>query len=346
MLENYRISTPPATLRDEVQAMIDVKTKPPGSLGRIEDLALRIALAQGSKEPNAQAMLLLCAGDHGLVAEGVSAWPSEVTAEMVKNFLNGGAAANVFARAAGAQIRVLDCGVASPLPDHPALIRAGIRQGTRNALREDALEAGEVQAALGFGADMAAQSVDAGAGVIALGEMGIGNTSSASLLAHAVTGLSLDELTGAGAGLDQAGVARKLEVLKAVAARRPGKLSPLDALAAFGGLEIAAMAGALIGAASKGAVVIVDGFIATSAALMALEARPDAEPHVIFAHKGAEPGHRLMLDHLKAEPLLELGLRLGEGSGALLALPLVTAAVAMLNEMATFESAGVSGKSE
>ncbi|QIE57374.1 nicotinate-nucleotide--dimethylbenzimidazole phosphoribosyltransferase [Pikeienuella piscinae] len=344
MLEEFTIPAVSEALRARVLAAIDAKTKPPGSLGRIETLALQLALAQGRAAPDASAALLLCAADHGLVAEGVSAWPSEVTLQMVLNFMAGGAAANVFARSVGASIRILDCGIASAPPDHPALSRAGIRAGARNALRQDALTADEVAAALDFGARAAVAEVEKGAGIVALGEMGIGNTSSGALLAHAVAGLPLDGLTGAGAGLDEAGVARKLKVLRAVAARRPGRLSPFDALRAFGGLEIAAMAGALIGASSARAAVLVDGYIATAAALVALEARPEAAAHVIFAHRSAEAGHDLMLDRLGAAPLLDLGLRLGEGSGALLALPLLKAAAAMLAEMATFESAGISGK--
>ncbi|MEM7544317.1 MAG: nicotinate-nucleotide--dimethylbenzimidazole phosphoribosyltransferase [Pseudomonadota bacterium] len=344
MLADLLIDPVSAPLGDAVQAAIDIKTKPPGSLGRIEALALQLALAQHSERPHAKATLLLCAGDHGLTAEGVSAWPSEVTAQMVVNFLGGGAAANVFARSAGAAIRILDCGVMAPLPDHPDLSRAGIRPGTRNALHEDALNAYEVTAALAFGADHARAAVADGAGVIALGEMGIGNTSAAALLAHAVADIPLADLVGAGAGLDAEGVARKLCILEACAARRPAPLAPLDALAAFGGLEIAAMAGALIGAASAHGAVLVDGYIATAAALVALAARPEAAPYVIFAHRGHEGGHAPMLDHLRAAPLLDLDLRLGEGSGALLALPLLSAATAMLSDMATFESAGVSGK--
>lgn len=345
MLQELAIAPVDDALRARVEAAIDAKTKPPGSLGRIEALALQLALAQGTEAPTPHAMLLLCAGDHGLTAEGVSAWPSEVTAQMVMNFLAGGAAANVFARVADAEIRILDCGVAAPLPDEPGLRRADIRAGTRNARREDALTADEVARALAFGAAEAREAVEEeGDRVIALGEMGIGNTSSAALLAHAIAGIPLEDLVGAGAGLDAPGVARKLEVLKATAARRPGILSPLDALAAFGGLEIAAMAGALIGAASARAAVVVDGYIATAAALCALAARPEAAPYVIFGHRGHEGGHAPMLSHLGAEPLLDLDLRLGEGSGALLALPLLSAACAMLAEMATFESAGVSGR--
>lgn len=344
MLEDRAIAPLSADLKTTVQAAIDIKTKPPGSLGRIEALALQLALAQNRPDPTAQATLLLCAGDHGLTAEGVSAWPSEVTGQMVLNFLAGGAAANVFARAAGADIRILDCGIVTPIPDEPGLTRANIRAGTRNALREDALTAAEVQAALAFGADQAEHAVDGGAGVVALGEMGIGNTSSAALLVHAIAGVPLRDLVGAGAGLDEAGVSKKLSVLEACAKRRPGPLKPIEALAAFGGLELAAMAGALIAAASARAAVLVDGYIATAAALAALAARPEAAPYVVFAHKGNEGGHAPMIAHLNGDPLLDLDLRLGEGSGALLALPLLTAATAMLREMATFETAGVSGK--
>ncbi len=345
MLEDTQIAAPDPALGARVQRMIDAKTKPPGSLGRIESLALQMALAQGTEAPSADpARLFIFAGDHGIVAEGVSAWPQEVTAQMVLNFLAGGAASTVFARANGVAVTVADAGVAAPLPDAPGLVRAGVRRGTRNAAVEDALTPDEVARALAFGAGLAAEAVAAGARVVALGEMGIGNTSAATLLAHAVAGIELGVLTGPGAGLDAAGVDCKLGVLARAAARRPGPLAPLDALAAFGGLEIAAMAGALVGAASRGAVVLVDGFIATSAALVALAARPEARPFCVFAHRSKEPGHRRMLDWLEAQPLIDLDLRLGEGTGALLALPLLRAACAMLNEMATFESAGVSGK--
>ena len=332
---------------ERVQQAIDMKTKPPGSLGDIEKLALQMAIAQKTDNPVADpARLLLFAGDHGLVEEGVSAWPSEVTAQMVLNFLAGGAAANVFARSNGLEISVVDAGVIADLPDHPDLYRANIRKGTRNALKENALTLEETSAALVFGEELAGDEVSVGTKVIALGEMGIGNTSSASLLAHAIEGIPLDILTGPGAGLDGEGVNRKLEILKNTAARRPGKLEPMDALCAFGGLEIACMTGALIGATQADAVVLVDGFIATSAALCALRMHPELARNVVYAHKSKEPGHKAMLEALEATPLLDLELRLGEGSGALLAYPLLRGACAMLNEMATFESANVSGKEE
>ena len=345
MLSDLSIAAPDPALGQAVRREIDIKTKPPGSLGRIEALALQMALAQGAQRPAADpAHLLIFAGDHGLVAEGVSAWPQEVTAQMVLNFLGGGAAANVFARSTGCGLTVADAGVAADLPEAPGLISAGIRRGTRNAAEEDALTPDEVERALRFGADLAAQTVRGGARVVALGEMGIGNTASASLLGHAIAGLDLAALTGPGAGLDDAGVLHKREVLKRVAARRPGRLAPLDALATFGGLEIAAMAGALIGAAAGGAVVLLDGFIASAAALAALRARPDALANTVFAHRSQEPGHRLILEAVPAEPVLDLNLRLGEGTGALLALPILRAACAMVSEMATFESAGIAEK--
>ncbi|MDJ0612252.1 MAG: nicotinate-nucleotide--dimethylbenzimidazole phosphoribosyltransferase [Rhizobiaceae bacterium] len=330
-----------------VQQAIDIKTKPPGSLGSIEALALQMALAQKTDAPQADpACLLLFAGDHGLVEAGVSAWPSEVTAQMVLNFLAGGAAANVFARTNGLDIQVVDAGVVGDLPDHPELIRANIRKGTRNALNKNALTPEEVDSALDFGADLAREKVSSGIKVIALGEMGIGNTSSATLLAHSIEGIDLETLTGPGAGLDHEGVSRKLEVLKQTVARRPGKLSPKEALAAFGGLEICMMAGAMIGAAQSDAIVLVDGFIASAAALVALRMHPELTGNAVFAHMSKEPGHKAMLETIGAKPLLDLDLRLGEGSGALLAFPLLRNACAMLNEMATFESAGVSGKED
>lgn len=330
-----------------VQQAIDMKTKPPGSLGALERLALQMAVAQKTDNPLADpARLLLFAGDHGLVEEGVSAWPSEVTSQMVLNFLAGGAAANVFAKSNGLDISVVDAGVMADLPDHPDLYRVNIRKGTRNALKENALTLEEVSAAIVFGEELASDEVSVGTKVIALGEMGIGNTSSAALLAHAIEGIDLQILTGPGAGLDGEGVNKKLEILKQAAARRPGRLDPMDALCAFGGLEIACMVGALIGAAQSNAVVLVDGFIATAAALCALKMHPELAGNVVYAHKSKEPGHVAMLQALDAQPLLDLELRLGEGSGALLAFPLLRSACAMLNEMATFESANVSGKEE
>jgi len=326
-----------------VRARLGAKAMPPGALGRVEALAGALALAQGTAAPKAApARLLLFAGDHGLVAEGVSAWPQGVTAAMVQLFLSGGAAANAIAQCVGADIVVADAGVAGRLPDPPDLPnlrRAAIRAGTRNAAHEDAMTLGERDAALAFGAGLAEEAAAEGTVVIALGEMGIGNTASATLLAHALTGIGLDRLTGPGAGTGPGGIAAKCAVLERCAARRPGPLAPDEALAAFGGFEIAAMAGAIIGAAAVRVPVLIDGFIATAAAATALGARPEARPFCLFAHRGAEPGHGLLLDQLGAEPLLDLGLRLGEGTGALLALPLFGAAVAVLDGVASLDEA-------
>lgn len=345
MLKNHLIQPINSDLLDEVQHAINIKTKPPGSLGKIESLALAMAGAQNTNSPSADpARLFIFAGDHGLTAEGVSAWPSEVTTQMVLNFLSGGAAANVFAKTNNVELTIVDAGIAGDLPPHENLVAANIKKGTDNAMVEDAMSAQELDAILNFGAELAIKAADAGTKVILLGEMGIGNTSSATLLANAIEGIDIETLTGPGAGLDKEGVSRKIETLKKVAARKSGKLTALEALQAFGGLEIAMMAGAAIGAASKNCVVLVDGFIASSAALCALRARPEIAPYLVFSHKSNEPGHKAMMGAINNEPLLDLDLRLGEGTGALLALPLLRNACAMLKDMATFESAGVSDK--
>ncbi|MEM7499204.1 MAG: nicotinate-nucleotide--dimethylbenzimidazole phosphoribosyltransferase [Pseudomonadota bacterium] len=345
MLEDRIIAPPPEGLEAQLSVRLGEKTMPPGALGRVGALAIALGCAQHRERPvAAPAEALLFAADHGLVEEGVSAWPQAVTALMVETLAAGHAAAPVLARAVGARLTVIDVGVASPYRSPPpGLVGARIRSGSRNAAREDALTEWEVRGALEAGAAAAEAALARGALVIVPGEMGIGNTASAALLAHAVAGIDLDALAGPGAGLDASGVERKRGVLARAAARRPGPLAPSTALEAFGGLEIAAMAGAMIAGGAGRAAIVVDGFIATCAALLALTARPVVRSSLIFAHRSAEPGHRLMLDHIGAEPLLDLGLRLGEGTGGLLALPLLSAAAAVLEEMATFESAGIAG---
>ncbi len=341
MLADLVIDRAPEGLADAVRARIAAKAMPPGALGRLEDLAMALAVAERRADPVAEpAALLVFAGDHGIVAEGVSAWPQSVTAMMVEAFLSGGAAAAVFSRAVGARLLVCDAGVAGPLAPRTALAQAGIRPGTRNATREDALTPAEVEAALRFGAAEAERAVADGARVVALGEMGIGNTASAALVAAALLGREAAAFAGPGAGVGPEGLGPKRAALARAQARRPGRLAAADALAAFGGLEIAAMAGAMIGAASAGAAVVVDGFIAGAAALAATAARPELRPSLIFAHRSAEPGHAAILEALAADPLLDLGLRLGEGTGGLLALPLLRAAAAMLAEMATLAELG------
>ncbi len=320
-----------------LRAVIDGKAKPLGALGRVEDLAIRLALIAGDQPPTYdKALLLVFAGDHGLTAEGVSSYPSAVTQAMVATFLAGKASANAFARAVGAELRVVDAGVDCDLPAHPGLMAEKVRRGTRNAAVEPALTADEVALALETGARIARDAAAEGFEILALGEMGIGNTASAALLMHRLAPAPLADCVGRGAGHDDEGLARKLAVLERAAARSDAA-APLDVLAQFGGLEIAMMAGAVIGAASARIPVLIDGFIVTAAALAAIRLRPDVEAYCIFCHRSAEQGHQRMLTALGIAPLLDLGLRLGEGTGALLALPVVRAASRLLTEVASLD---------
>lgn len=328
-------------LEARIRARIDGKTKPPGSLGRIEDLAARIARLQGSLTPRMRTCeLTIFAADHGIAAEGVSAYPQEVTGQMLGNFLAGGAASTVFASTLGVPVRVVDAGIAVDPPLVPRLLSRRIGPGTANFLREPAMTRSQLRHALDLGEELGAGS-DSDA--VAFGEMGIANTSSAALIAHRLTGLDLATLTGRGTGLDDDGLARKRAVLTAASARVPGDLNAREALSQFGGFEIAMMVGAMIGAAMARRLILVDGFIATATALAAGALSPACRDAMVFAHVSAEAGHRPLLDHMGAEPLLSLGMRLGEGTGALMAWPIVRSAAAMLNDMASFDDAGVSG---
>ena len=325
----------------QVQRLIDGKTKPPGSLGRLEDLAAQIATSQGTVEPVMdRAALIIFIADHGIAEAGVSAFPQAVTMQMARNFLDGGAAATAFAQTLDVPVTLVDAGMREPLA-HPLLLDRRIGPGTRNFADGPAMSMEQCETALERGRELG-REVDCNA--LCLGEMGIANSSSATMLAHKLLGLPLAELTGPGAGLDAGGVERKRKVLSRAAARTAGKLEPTDALAEYGGFEIAMLAGAMLGAAESRRIVLVDGFIATAAALAALQLAPGCRSRLVFSHIGAEPGHASMLDALQAEPLLQLGLRLGEGTGALLAWPLLRAAAAILTGMASFEEAGVSGK--
>lgn len=322
-------------LAAELRARLDAKAKPPGSLGRLEDLAVQLGVVQDRLDPSAEAAaVLLFAGDHGLTAEGVSSYPSAVTAAMVRLILDGRASISALARVAGASVRVIDVGVAADLAPHPDLVRAKVRPGTRNAARAPAMTAAECAAALEVGAAAARQAATAGADLIALGEMGIGNTASASLILHRLGAAPLADCIGVGAGHDAEGLARKTRALESAAARS-GATEPFQVLCQFGGLEIAAMAGAALAAAEARRLVLVDGFIASAAALAAIRMRPGLAGFCVFAHASAERGHRLLLERLGARPLLELDMRLGEGTGAALAVPLVRAAAAVAREVAT-----------
>ena len=335
------------SLEPSLRARIDHKPKPLGSLGRLEEIALCCGLMQATLAPEWRApTVLVFAGDHGLTAEGVSPFPSAVTVQMVHNFLAGGAAINVFARQHGLALRVVDAGVAAELPVHPGLLACKVRAGTRNALHEPALTAAEVEQCLARGAQIADELAAAGTNALLFGEMGIGNTSAAALLVSALTGEALDECVGRGAGHDDAGLARKRAVLARVQVRHADAREPLAALAAFGGCEIAMMAGAMLAGAAQRMVIVVDGFIVTAALLVAARLCPAVLDYCVFAHSSAEAGHQRALAALDAKPLLDLGLRLGEGTGAALAWPLLVSAVGFLREMVTFESAGVSAREE
>jgi nicotinate-nucleotide--dimethylbenzimidazole phosphoribosyltransferase len=334
------------SLSAQLQHVIDNKTKPPGSLGRLETLALQIGLIQRSAHPAIlQPAMIVFAGDHGIAAEGVSPFPQEVTAQMVANFLAGGAAINAFARAAGMSLEVVDAGVATALPASEELIDAAIRRGgTRNFAREPAMTRDETLLAMERGAARVRHHAALGTNVIGFGEMGIGNTSAAACLMSRLCNVSLDECVGRGTGLNDAGLYRKRNVLLAALSKHPVFTDPIDTLATFGGFEIAMMTGAFLAAGRAQMTVLVDGFIASSALLVAHALFPAVLDYCVFAHASDEAGHRRMLEFFRAQPLLQLGLRLGEGTGAALAMPLLRAAVAFMNEMASFDSAGVSGK--
>lgn len=336
-----------ALAADRARVRLDSLTKPPNSLGRLEEIAVRLAgMAGETAPPVSPATVLVVAGDHGVTAEGVSAYPSEVTPQMVLNFLRGGAAINVLSRVAGARVRVVDAGVAVDL-DHPDLTVRKVRFGTGNICREPAMTRSEAEQAICHGIDLAEEEAARSTRVIALGEMGIGNTTPSSALLAAFSGRLPDQVVGRGTGVDDGGLKRKEEaVRRALALHRPDPSDPIGVLAAVGGLEIATLTGILLGAAARRIPVVMDGFITGAAALAAVRIAPAAADYLIASHRSAETGHTLMLELLNLKPLLELELRLGEGSGAALALSLLEAAHRIMTEMATFGEAGVSGPAE
>ncbi|MGC4893005.1 nicotinate-nucleotide--dimethylbenzimidazole phosphoribosyltransferase [Micromonospora sp. DT31] len=328
-------------------------TKPPGSLGALEPLSVRLAGLAGVCPPPLPepAAVAIFAGDHGVHAQGVTPWPQEVTAQMIGNFLAGGAVVNAFARQAGASVTVVDVGVATPVPagasgpTGPRLVAANVRAGTRDMTVTAALTRDEARAAVEVGIRTAGELVDAGAGILLTGDMGIGNTTPSATLVAVFAGVDAAAATGRGTGVDDETYARKVAVVRAALARHePDPTDPLGVLAAVGGLEHAALAGLILGAAARRVPVLLDGVIAVSAALAAAAFAPDAVGAMVAGHRSAEPGATAALRHLGLDPLIDLGLRLGEGTGALLALPMVTGAVRVLHEVATFDSAGVTEK--
>ena len=331
-----------APLESRLRAHLDRQTKPRGALGLLEGLAVQIGLIQCSEAPALHApQLVVFAGDHGLVARGVSAYPSDVTWQMVENFLAGGAAVSVLARQHGLALTVVDAGVQHEFAPRAGLLVRKIAAGTADCFDQPAMTAAQCAQAIATGGEVV-RGLPGNA--LLLGEMGIGNTSSAAMLLARIGSLAIDDCVGRGTGLDDAGFAHKRAVLRAVMHGHAHAQAPLDALAAFGGFEIAMMVGAACQAASERRVVVVDGFIAGAAIVVATALRPALLDHCVFAHRSNESGHDLMLAHLGARPLLDIGMRLGEGSGAALAWPLIESATRLFNGMATFESAGVSDR--
>jgi len=322
----------------------DRLTKPQGSLGQLEELSIRLAGMTGKVRPRfPRKAVMVLAADHGVAAEGVSAYPQAVTAQMVLNFLAGGAAVNVLARQVGARVIVADLGVVSELPEHPHLQRRKIGYGTRSMTQGPAMTTQEALCAISAGIEMVMDEAKQGLDLLAIGEMGIGNTTAASAIVAAISGCPVADVTGRGTGIDEEGWRHKVACIEqALTLNRPDPTDALDVLVKVGGYEIAGLVGVVLAAASLRLPVIVDGFIASAAALLATELCPHARSYLIAAHSSVEVGHRVILERMELVPLLNLNLRLGEGSGAVLAMPLIDAAAALLDEMATFEEAGVS----
>jgi nicotinate-nucleotide--dimethylbenzimidazole phosphoribosyltransferase len=326
------------------QQRLDQLTKPPGSLGVLEDLAVRLAGISGNPLPRVKdKAVVVMAADHGVVEQGVSAFPSEVTAQMVLNFLRGGAAINVLARQAGARVTVVDIGVARSM-HQPGLINRKVRLGTANIARCPAMTREEAVQALETGIEIATDEVGRGADILATGDMGIGNTTPSSAILACFSGLPARRVVGRGTGVDDRRLALKVAAVEAaLRVNQPDPRDPIDVLSKVGGLEIGGLAGVILGAAANRRPVVIDGFISGAAALVAARIAPKAVNYMIASHLSQEPGHRLILEMLDLEPMLQMKMRLGEGTGAVLAFHLVEAATRILREMATFADAGVSG---
>jgi nicotinate-nucleotide--dimethylbenzimidazole phosphoribosyltransferase len=338
------IGGPRAAAAEAARLHLDALTKPPGSLGRLEDLAVRWSALTGAPPRVTSPVIFTLAADHGVVAEGVSAYPQSVTAQMVENFLRGGAAVNVLARQAGARVVVADLGIVTPLGAPPGLVVRRIAAGTGNIARGPAMTRAQARRAVEAGARLAEEAVAAGADLLGTGEMGIGNTTAASAITAAITGAAPERVTGRGTGVDDAGWLRKVDAVhRALRVNTPDPRDGLDVLARVGGLEIAGLTGVILAGAAHRVPVVLDGFIAGAAALAAVALAPGARHALFAAHRSTEPGHAVVLDHLELTPYLALDLRLGEGTGAALFVHLARAAAAIYQEMATFKSAGVDG---
>jgi nicotinate-nucleotide--dimethylbenzimidazole phosphoribosyltransferase len=340
-----------AAINDEASAAAEARqgqlTKPPGSLGRLESVAVRLAGMQGSEKPSLEHIhISVFAADHGIAAEGVSAFPQEVTVAMIANFAHGGAAISVLAKSLGTTLEVVDVGAASKPPDLPGVLSHRAANGTANFAREAAMSEAQLATALQAGREAVNRAITAGAQLFIGGEMGIANTSAATAMACALLQRPAVELVGPGTGLQADGVSHKAQVIEqALALHRNAMVSPLAVLRCVGGFEIAALCGAYIAAAQQGLPVLLDGFISSSAALLALRVNPAIAPWLMLSHASAEPGHAAIVDAIGGQPLLDLGMRLGEGSGAAMTVPLLRLACELHNNMATFAEAGVAEKS-
>jgi nicotinate-nucleotide--dimethylbenzimidazole phosphoribosyltransferase len=342
-----RITPTDASAALSARELQDRLTKPQGSLGFLETVGVQLAAITGACPPPVPepATIAVFAGDHGVVRAGVTPWPSEVTAQMVANFCAGGAAINVLARHVGAAVVVVDVGATPPIPgDARGLVRRNVRLGTANLAEGPAMSNDEAVAALGVGADVARDAIENGARLLVTGDMGIGNTTSSAALIAAFTSSSPRDVTGRGTGIDDDMLNVKVRVIESALARLPSTATPLDVVAEVGGLEIAALAGFIVAGAAAKVPVLIDGVIAVAAAVVARAFAPDVVGYLIAGHRSSEPGASVGLAHLGLTPMLDLGLRLGEGSGAALAVPLVQAAAKILREMATFDTAGVTDK--
>ncbi len=331
-------------IMEVAQKRLDNLTKPLGSLGRLEELAKQICAITGKENPSLRnKVIFTLAADHGVTAEGVSAYPKEVTAQMVYNFLRGGAGINVLARHVGARVIVVDMGVAEDLKPHSDLMIKKINYGTKNMAKGPAMTKEEALESISAGAQIFEQEFASGLDIIGTGDMGIGNTTAASALTAVFTKKPVEEITGRGTGLDDEGLRKKIKVIKmALSLNKPDSIDPIDVLSKVGGFEIGGLAGIILKAASKKIPIVIDGFISGAAALLAFHIEPKVRDYMIAAHCSVERGHKIILEHLGLEPLLDLKLRLGEGTGAALGIGLADAAIKILTQMATFKSAQVS----
>ncbi len=328
---------------ETAQIHLDSLTKPPGSLGILEDLAKRYAAIHGTNHPSvSKKSVVVFAADHGVVEEGISAYPAKVTPQMVQNFLNGGAAINVLARQQNAEVVVVDIGVNYEFAPHPKLLDKKIARGTRNMTKEFAMTKAEAEKSIAIGIQIAAQLADDGVDLMATGEMGIGNTTASSAIFAALSGLPASKVTGRGTGIDDEALGKKISAIeRALEMHAPDPEDPIDVLAKVGGFEIGGITGLVLGASSKNIPVVVDGLISSAGASLAIKLNPAVKDYIFPSHRSLEPGHEVFFDLLQSPPLFDLKMRLGEGTGAVLAFNLIEAATKIYSEMATFQSAGV-----